>query len=97
MDVIFESDNEMIVRVLTAKKKCPNLYANNVRKDMWVGRVMSLRQNRFKGVDFSHVGRKGNGPAHKLAQHTLTKSNRIWLEETPSCIVTEVTWDLFNQ
>jgi len=91
MDVIFESDNEKIIRVLTAKETIPNLYVGNVI----IG--ITLRKGRFRMVVFSHVDRKDNGLTHRLAQHALTEPNKIWLEETPSCIVTEVLWDIFNQ
>jgi len=91
MQMIFESDNETLVKVLTTMEQNNNLYVGNIIKGI------QFRQHRFRKVDFSHVGRKGNGPDHKLAHHALSEPNKIWPEETPSCILIEVLWDLFNQ
>lgn len=90
LDVQFESDNERIIQILTRKKNSPNSYVGNIIKGI------RLRMGKFRRVTFSHVGRKGNGPAHKLAQYALAEPNKVWLEDIPPCIVQEVHWDMFN-
>jgi len=43
------------------------------------------------------VGRKGNEAAHKLAHYALIEPNKVWLEECPACIVSEILRDIINQ
>lgn len=49
LEVIFESNNEKVIRVLNGMNEIPNLYVGNI--------IMGIKL-------FSHVGRKGNGAAH---------------------------------
>jgi len=90
-DVIFESDNEVLVRNLTGKEETPNLYFGNIV------RGIQKREIWFRHVSYMHVNRKGSPAAHMLAQQTLIEPNVVWLEDTPSCIVTEVHLDKYNQ
>jgi len=90
LDVTFESDCEQLIRILNDKEPIPNHYVGNVIREIHF-RTMGLRH-----VSFSHVDRQGNVAAHKLAQHALLEPNKIWIEETPLCIVPEVLRDIFN-
>ena len=45
---------------------------------------LSVVAHSFRSVDFGHVGRKGNRPAHLLARHALGIADlSVWVEETP--------------
>jgi len=61
LDVIFESDNKKIIRVLNGKEEIPNIYVVNII------RGIQYRMVLFRQVYFKYVGRKGNVIAHKLA------------------------------
>ena len=48
-------------------------------------------------VNFSHVHRSGNKPAHLLARQALSFVNDvIWIEEIPCCIQQALIQDVFG-
>ena len=54
------------------------------------------RESNLGQVSFRHVGRKGNGVAHRLAQYALIEPNSYWIEDIPPCIVSDVLQDKFS-
>ena len=49
----------------------------------------------FGWVDFSHIRRQGNRPAHLLAKHALSIVDYIaWMEETPCFLVKALNHDV---
>ena len=50
----------------------------------------------FRHVDFAHVGRNGNKPAHLLARHALGIADLyVWVEETPCFLEQTLNQDVF--
>ena len=48
-------------------------------------------------INFSHVRRSGNKPAHILARQALSLVNNvIWVEETSCCIQQALIQDVFG-
>jgi ribonuclease HI len=91
LDVVVETDCEKIVKFLCENETIPNNYVGNVI------RGIKIRATRFRHVSFNFVGRKGNEAAHKLAHHALIEPNKVWIEECPACIVSEILRDIIHQ
>ena len=50
----------------------------------------------FHSVDFGHVGRNGNRPAHLLARHALGIADlSVWVKETPCFLEQALNQDVF--
>ena len=76
-DFMLESDFLMLVNALRDLSPPPLSIAALVYNSV-------ASAHSFRCVDFSHVGRNGNRPAHLLARHALGIANMsIWVEETP--------------
>ena len=50
----------------------------------------------FRSVDFGHVGRNGNRPAHLPARHALGIADlSVWVKETPCFLEQALNQDVF--
>ena len=75
-DFTFESNSLNLINALQDLSPPPLSVATLVYSSV----AMS---HSFRGVDFSHVGRKGNRPAHLLARHSLGIADlSVWVEES---------------
>ena len=76
-DIVVESDSLIMVQALNGTFVPPSAVSAIVQG------IMDLSKS-FRRVEFSHVKRQGNRPAHELAKHALGIVDFIaWIEETP--------------
>ena len=54
-------------------------------------------QKEFRGVEFSHVRRQGNRPAHLQARHALGIVDYVtWIEENPCFLEQALDHDVIS-
>jgi hypothetical protein len=87
--VEFECDSSVVVKGVNERDASPRNYLGNFLLGIW-----NTRQS-FIFCSFSHVHRKANKVAHKLASLAHNTLDWIWLEETHPTIVPFVLRDLF--
>lgn len=75
-----ESDSLILVNALKEYSPPPIAVAAVVYNSL-------AASHEFRQVDFNHVGRQGNRPAHLLAKHAFgIEDFSVWIEETPCFI-----------
>ena len=80
MTLFLKGDSLVVYNALCGSSIPPSMIAPVVR-----GILMS--RGPLDSIDFSHVKRQGNRPAHLLAKHALGIVDYLtWMEETP-CIL----------
>ena len=76
-DFVLEGDSLVVYNALCGSSTPPSKIAPVI----W-GILMTCEP--LDRIDFSHVKRQGNRPAHLLAKHTLDIADYLtWMEETP--------------
>jgi len=76
-DLVLEGDSLVIVNALKEASPPPALVAAVLYN------VKSISY-KFHSVEFSHICRQGNGPAHLLAKHACGIVNLyVWIKENP--------------
>ena len=88
-DFMLESDSLLLVNALRDLSPPPLSVAALFYSSIAVA-------HSFRYVDFTHVGRKGNRPAHLLARHALGIANlSVWVEETSCFLEQALNQDVF--
>ncbi|KAK2400574.1 Ribonuclease H superfamily protein [Trifolium repens] len=89
--VIFESDNERLIKLLGGVDQIPRNYVGNI--------VRGIKCNRdsFRFCNFQHIYRESNQTAHHLAIWAHSEPNMMWIEENPPAIVPYILKDLIHQ
>ena len=76
-DIVVESDSLLMIQALKGTTTPPSVVSAVTQG------ILDLSMG-FNRVEFSHVKRQGNRPAHVLAKHALGITDFIaWIEETP--------------
>ena len=76
-DIVVESDSLLMIQALKGTTTPPFVVSAVTQG------ILDLSMG-FNRVEFSHVKRQGNRPAHVLAKHALGIADFIaWIEETP--------------
>jgi hypothetical protein len=88
--VIFESDCENLIRILRGEKPVPGNYVGGI-----VSSINSLR-TQYDENSFTHVHRLGNMVAHKLANLALQEHNKVWIEEIPNYIASDIVTGIIH-
>jgi hypothetical protein len=83
-----ESDNASVIDLLKSSDFYPRSYVGNY---VW---GIHCNSHRFRAWSFNHISRNANKSAHCLAALAHLEPNRIWLEETPSSLVSILCSDL---
>jgi hypothetical protein len=83
-----ESDNASVIGLLKSSDFYPRSYVGN-----YVWRI-HCNSHRFRAWSFNHISWNANKAAHCLAALAHLEPNRIWLEETPSSLVSILCSDL---
>lgn len=79
-DFIVESDSLTLINALKESSPPPIAIAALVYSSL-------AASHEFRRVEFNHVGRQGNRPAHLLAKHACgIEYFSVWIEETPCFI-----------
>ena len=88
LDFILEGDSLIVHNALCGLSPPPSLVAAIIS-----GALGSC--GMFRQVDFSHIRRQGNKPAHLLAKHTKGIVDFVaWLEKTPCFLMQALTHDV---
>ncbi|XP_050263199.1 uncharacterized protein LOC126707515 [Quercus robur] len=88
-DFTLEGDSLSLVNALRELSPPPLSVAALVYSSITVA-------HSFRHVDFAHVGRNGNKPAHLLARHALGIADlSVWVEETPCFLEQALKQDVF--
>jgi hypothetical protein len=89
-EVICESDNACVIRLLNDASKNPRLYIGNL--------IQGILCNRgsFRGISYRSIGHEANKVAHCLASLAHQEPNKFWLEEAPPCIIPLLIRDLIH-
>ncbi|XP_057418408.1 uncharacterized protein LOC130712598 [Lotus japonicus] len=77
--IIIDSDSSTIIAAMTSTRPC------SPQIDVIIDDCKRLASN-FPVISFSHVNRKANVAAHKLASDAISYSGWIWWDSPPSCI-----------
>ncbi|KAL0003498.1 hypothetical protein SO802_017279 [Lithocarpus litseifolius] len=87
-DFIMEGDSLVIYNALCGHSPPPSSVASVISGALVFCGV-------FQQVDFSHIRRQGNKPAHLLAKHVLGIVDYVaWLEESPCFLTQALTHDV---
>ena len=88
-DFMLESDSLVLVNALRDFSPPPLSVAALVYSSV-------ATAHSFRNVDFAHVGRNGNRPAHLLARHALGIANfSVWIEKSPYFLEQALNQDVF--
>jgi len=79
-NMIFESDSEVVVRLLQREDRNHRSYLGLMVREM-----LCLR-NDFDSCCFSFSHRSTNGLTHSLAQLAHSAPNKVWIEDVPQAI-----------
>jgi hypothetical protein len=90
LDVIFESDNSTIIQLLHEGRNPRNYVGDFIRG-------IICNKGFFRSCTFRHIGRVANKAAHCLALMAHDEPNRVWIEETPTQLVSVLFRDLSHQ
>ena len=86
-----ESDSLIMVQALNGTSVPPSAVSAVVQG------ILDLSSS-FRRVEFSHIKRQGNRPAHVLAKHALGIVDFIaWIEETPCFLEQALIHDVTTQ
>ena len=75
--VVLEGDSQVLVNALAGSSPSPLAVASVIQGvlELWMG---------FSQIQFSHVKRQGNMPAHSVAKNTYSiVDDIVWVEEDP--------------
>ncbi|XP_065634478.1 uncharacterized protein LOC136069648 [Quercus suber] len=87
-DFILEGDSLLVYNALCGHSSPPSSVASVISGAL-------VFYGLFRQVEFSHIRRQGNTPAHLLAKHALGIVDYIaWMEETPCFLMQALTNDV---
>ena len=87
-DFIMEMDSQIVYNALCGHSSPPSVVASVISGAIGFCGL-------FRQVDFSHIRRQGNTPAHLLAKHARGIVDFVaWMEETPCFLMQALTNDV---
>ena len=87
-NVVLEGDSKIVYNALCNYSWAPSSIAV-------VTHGIQDMSEEFRSVDYSHVRRQGNMPAHILAKYASSINDYVaWIEEDPCCIMQALIHDL---
>ena len=87
-DVVVEGDSTVVYNALCNCSRAPSTIATVTNGIQDIGK-------EFRSIEYSHVRRQGNVPAHILAKNASSINDYVaWIEEEPCCIMQALIHDV---